>query len=126
MKILLALIIIGIVITGCIERTANNTDKENFSKENLSSKNWYQYIYDGPPDVENSENARMAVIPHLRELGWMQGISVVYGKLNNSIVILIPFQLTDKSIGYINETLENYSFSPVRLNEVVKIEERSE
>ncbi len=123
MKILLALIIIGIVITGCIERTTN-TDKENFSKEDLSNKSWYQYIYDGPPDIENSENARMAVITHLRELGWMQGISVVYGKLNNSIVIFIPFQLTDKSINKINQTLENFSFNPVKLNEVVEVKER--
>ena len=124
MRKLIALILIGILITvciGCIERTPDNTEKENLSKQN-----WYQYTYKGPQEIENAENARYAVNPYLIELGWMQGLSVVSWREepNHSIVILIPFRLTNESLNNINQTLENFSFHPVKLNEVVEVEER--
>ena len=122
LKIVLTLILIGTLITGCVDRTTNNTDTENPSKEN-----WYQYTYTGPQDAENSENARNAVNPYLIELGWMQGLSVVSWREepNHSIVILIPFRLTNESLNNINQTLGNFSFYPVKLNEVVEVEERT-
>jgi hypothetical protein len=124
MKKLIALLLIGILITGCIgciERTSNNIEKENLGKQN-----WYQYTYKGPQEIENAENARYAVNPYLIELGWEQGLGVVSwrGESNLSIVITIPFQLTNESLNNINQTLGNFSFYPVRLNEVVEMEER--
>lgn len=131
LKIVLTLILIGNLITGCVDRTTNITDNiitetNNTDKENPSKENWYQYTYTGPKDVENSENARNAVNPYLIELGWIQGLSVVSWREepNLSIVIVIPFRLTNESLNNINQTLENFSFHPVRLNEVVELPKR--
>ena len=131
LKIVLTLILIGTLITGCVDRTTNITDNiitetNNTNKENISKENWYQYTYTGSQDAENSENARNAVNPYLIELGWMQGLSVVSWREvpNHSIVILIPFRLTNESLNNINQTLGNFSFHPVKLNEVVEVEER--
>ncbi len=127
MKMLLILLIFGILITGCIEKSVNNIENiENKSqdlsedytnRENLSTEDWYSYTYEGPPEKNNSENARMAIIPYLRESGWNEGINVVYGSVNDSIIILLPFQLTNNSLDQINQTLSNFSFNPAGLNE---------
>lgn len=114
MKRLLILTIAGILIIGCIEKPSENIPNE----KNVSEKEWYLYTYVGPSNMENSENARMAVIPYLRELGWDGGINVVYGT-NDSIIILLPFQLIDKSMNQVNQTLSNFSFNPLRLNEKI-------
>ena len=128
MKGLLTLILIGTLISGCVEKTTNITDTSIIDRENVSKVNWFEYTYIGPYDIENSENARNAVNPYLIELGWDQGLGVVSwrGVPNLSIVITIPFQLTNESLDNINQTLENFSFYPVRLNEVVEVEERPE
>jgi len=118
--LILILILMGTLIAGCTEKTTI-TDKENLGKEN-----WYQYTYTGPYNIENSDNAMNAVNPYLIELGWDQGLQVMSwrGETNLSMVILIPFQLTNESLDNINQTLENFSFYPVRLNEVVEMEEK--
>lgn len=123
---ILTLILIGTLIIGCVEKTPNIIDTNFTDRENLSKENWYEYIYTGPYDIENSENARHAVNPYLIESGWEQGLGVVswQGEPNLSIVITIPFQLTNESLNNINQTLENFSFYPVSLNEVVEVEER--
>lgn len=123
---ILILILIGTLIIGCVEKTPNIIDTNITDRENLSKENWYEYTYTGPYDIENSENARNAVNPYLIESGWNQGLGVVSwsGVSNLSIVITIPFQLTNESLNNINQTLENFSFYPVRLNEVVEVEKR--
>lgn len=135
MKVLIILIIFVILITGCIGKTTNNIENENnnqnisienisiedTSKENINTEYWYIYTYEGPSDIENSENSRMAVIPYLRELGWNEGISVTYGSIKHSVIIALPFQLTNESINNINQTLANYNFEPVRINEIVEL-----
>ena len=131
MKVLIILIIAVILITGCIGKTTNNIENENnsqnisiedTSKENISTEYWYIYTYEGPSDVENSENSRMAVIPYLRKLGWNDGITVTYGNIKHSVIIALPFQLTNESINNINQTLANYNFEPVRIDEIVELE----
>jgi len=107
-----------------IEKIDDNTDadanvaKEIYGKE-YYDKDWYKYTYIGPSDTDNSENARMSIIPHLQELGWNGGINVAYGD-EHVIIIALPFQLTTKSIDYINQTLANFSFRPDTLNEIVR------
>lgn len=105
---------------------ATETINETASKEGFDD--WYKYTYTGPVDIENSENARMSIIPHLRELGWNGGIDVVEMRSNLSpatgsvhyIIITLPFQLANGSIDYINQTLANFSFKPIGLNEIVQ------
>ncbi len=141
MKKLLILIILGIFIIGCVEKPkitepkiteqpqitepkiAEQPINVTEDKEIYEKGDWYIYTYDGPPNIENSENARMAIIPHLRELGWNGGINVVYGSsvsTNHSIIIVLPFLLNQTSTNYLNQTLSNYSFMPVTLNQKVE------
>jgi hypothetical protein len=137
MKTITILLILGILISGCLNRPSDNIEKENKEdtsiesnesinnmieeKENNSREDWFMTTYEGPTDEKNSEDARMSIIPHLRKLGWDGGINVAKSeKLDNySIIIVLPFQLTNGSTNFINQTLQNFSFVPLGLNEKV-------
>ena len=124
-KIITILLILSVLISGCVNKPESNTQKninrivEN--EENLSKADWYMSIYEGPQGEENSENARMSIIPHLRELGWNGGINVVKTdkSVNFSIVIALPFKLTEESTNNMNQTLSNFSFIPRIINEKI-------
>lgn len=116
MKTITILLIFGILISGCLNNRPDNTEKENNSSEDR-----FMTIYKGPSDEQNSEDARMSIIPHLRKLGWNGGINVAKSETsdNYSIIIVLPFQLTNESTNFINQTLQNFGFVPVELNEKV-------
>ena len=128
-KIITMLLILSVLISGCINKPESNTEKkqkENVGKivedaENLSKADWYISEYEGPSDEKNSEDARMSIIPHLRELGWNGGINVekTDKSSNFSIVIALPFQLTIESIDNINRTLSNFGFVPKIVNKKI-------
>ena len=84
------------------------------------NEDWYMYTYIGPPNETNSENARMVVIKPLRELGWDGGINIAYGDTEHIMLIALPFQLTNKTTDYINQSLIDYSYKPVKMNEIVR------
>jgi hypothetical protein len=145
-KLLILLLgILGILIIGCVEKPSqpNTTEQPkiteqpitgppNFTeppvnitgeKEKLEKEDRFMSTFEGPNDIENSENARTAIIPHLRELGYEGGINVVYGSSltkNHTIIIVLPFQLTKNSTDFLNKTLLNYSFKPTEFNEKVE------
>lgn len=131
--VLLALLVL---ISGCTDKPTEGIKEDNDhsdaaeqegirraveEKERLDKADWHMSTYIGPSDENNSENARMSIIPHLRELGWSGGINVAKTDRsdNFSIVIALPFKLTDKSTDYINNTLSNFSFVPVKINEKI-------
>ncbi len=130
-KILMILLILGILMSGCVDKSKNDIEEKpigdiNIKEEEQPDRNivdkedWYQSIYEGPPNITNSENARMSIVPHLQELGWNLGMDIVYGtdeSENHSMIITLPFKLTDKSIDYFNKTLSNFSYRPIYLNE---------
>lgn len=134
--LLILFVLSSVLISGCInkpkEDIGKDSDRSNEikqedirraveEKENLDKADWHMSTYEGPSDENNSENARMSIIPHLRELGWNGGINVAKSDRseNFSIVIALPFKLTDKSTDYMNQTLSNYSFVPIKINEKI-------
>lgn len=134
---LAVLLILSVLFSGCVDKSTNDTQKEKSisdidikeedqpDRENLSTIDWYMSIYEGPPNIENSEKARMSIVPHLQELGWNEGMNIIYGtdrSENHSMIITLPFKLTDKSLDYFNKTLSNFNYRPISLNEKVENE----
>lgn len=128
-NIVIMLLILSILASGCVDKKVNrteelgeNTNIEQQEKENMSEGKWFMTKYEGPPGDQNSEDARMSIIPHLRELGWEEGINVVRTDRNDNytIMIVLPFELTKKSTDYMNKTLSNFSFVPATLNEQIE------
>lgn len=129
-KILVILLILGVLISGCVDKSKNDTEdikeEEQPDRNIIDNADWYQSIYEGPPNITNSENARMSIVPHLQELGWNEGMNIIYGtdiSENHSMIITLPFKLTDKSTDYFNKTLSNFNYRPISLNEKVQNEE---
>lgn len=134
-KILLALLVLGIMTSGCVDKSKNDEkpiDSIDIKEEEQPDRNivdkgdWYQSVYEGPSNITNSENARMSIVPHLQELGWNQGMDVIYGtdrSENHSMIITLPFKLTEKSLDYFNKTLSNFNYRPMYLNEKVQSEQ---
>lgn len=135
-KILVTLLILSVMISGCVDKSTSGTQEKSAIGSDIKEEkqpdrsivdnlDWYMSIYEGPPNITNSENARMSIVPHLQELGWNEGMNIIYGtdiSENHSMVITLPFKLSKRSTDYFNDTLSNFNYRPISLNKKIQNE----